>query len=82
MLPDVAVTAANLLKSGEAAMPKRVPAPARVVHVTPLSEDRITLLACDEATSLLKSGEDANPSHLRLPAPVIAVQLTPLSLDK
>jgi hypothetical protein len=83
MLPDVAVAAANFLKSGEAVTPYQVrtPAPARAVHVTPLSMDENISPFKDDATSLLKSGEDAIPRQLLLPAPVKAVQLTPPSLD-
>jgi hypothetical protein len=45
MVSDVVVAAANFLKSGEAVTHNQGcdPAPARVVHVTPLSVDIITL---------------------------------------
>jgi hypothetical protein len=83
MLPEVTAAAASFLKSGDAAMllQSRTPAPARVVHVTPLSVETIILPPEEDATSLLKSGEDANPIHCLLPPPAMAAQLTPPSLD-
>ncbi len=83
MDPPLLVTAANLLKSGEAVMLVQyvLPAPARLFHVTPLSVERYMLPLLTVAASLVKSGLEVIPYQFLLPAAVMAVHVALLSLD-
>jgi hypothetical protein len=84
MDPELAVPPENLLKSGEAVIPRQFLhcAPGNVFHVTPLSmETYMSPQLIVLAASLVKSGVEVIPYQLLLPALEMALQITPLFED-